>query len=140
MESHVIITRLHPWDMAHRLPDHAGKCRRLHGHRYVAEIDIEGPIQPPGTSSGGMVKDFDEIKTAIDRAIGHWDHRCMMWENDPWLENIGHGEEMGIFTVPFIPTAENISMEIATRLQLEMLRATRVRVYETPNGWAEWRR
>ena len=36
-------TRRIEWDMGHRVPEHGGKCRTPHGHRYVAEVTVRGP-------------------------------------------------------------------------------------------------
>ena len=33
---------------AHRLPDHEGKCQRLHGHTYGLEVTVEGAPQQSG--------------------------------------------------------------------------------------------
>lgn len=140
------ITHKHEWDMGHRLPFHKGKCARLHGHRYVTEIDITGPVQTEGSMSG-MVLDFYVIKDIVRDTIGHWDHRTMLWAQDRFTvehrdEKSMTEEDYGIFRVPFMPTAENIALNMQLVIQLsldryESCRCTRVRVYETPNGWAE---
>ena len=38
------ITKIIQWDMGHRIQNHRSICRGLHGHRYKAEICIEGSI------------------------------------------------------------------------------------------------
>ena len=140
-----IVTKRHEWDMGHRLPEHDGKCRKLHGHHYVAEIDITGCIQEGGPSSG-MVVDFSILKEQLADIIdGHWDHKTMLRANDPIIlecidQNQAH--EFGIFAVPFTPTAENIALELFRWLKDRnhanpRINITRVRVYETPDGWAE---
>lgn len=135
----MIITKRYDWCMGHRLPNHDGKCFRLHGHQYTAEIDIEGLVQ----GNTGMVLDFYLIKKAIEEQIGDWDHRTMLWAHDEMLVSTlaGHKQDVhfGVFRVPFIPTAENIATEILQRLRLVDLNVVRVRVYETPDGWAEAR-
>jgi 6-pyruvoyltetrahydropterin/6-carboxytetrahydropterin synthase len=129
----MIITRTYEWDMAHRLPFHDGKCRRLHGHRYKAELTVAGPIITSG-SEYGMVMDFDRIKKAVDNTFSYWDHRCMLWACDTL--RIENEEAEGVFRVPYMPTAENIAHEIFLMLRHEGLPMLSVRVYETPNGWA----
>ena len=61
----ITVTRRYEWDMAHRLPEHSGKCSRLHGHRYVAEIDVEGEIDQASGSSHGMVLDFGDLDPSL---------------------------------------------------------------------------
>lgn len=158
VEAHTAtVTKRYEWDMGHRLPEHKGKCKKLHGHHYVAEIDVTGPVFESGPSAG-MVVDFYELKSKIVALIGHWDHMTMLHEDDPLMTtwNTGDGGfvvfngqgsdrtpvalnadiQFGIFRVPFVPTAENIAQHIF-RLLVGHFNVTRVRVYETPTGWAE---
>jgi 6-pyruvoyltetrahydropterin/6-carboxytetrahydropterin synthase len=137
------ITKRYEWDMAHRIPNHAGKCARLHGHRYVAEIDITGPlVDVAGASDEGMVIDFYALKQVLEANFGDWDHRCMIYRGDQSFLGIAtdKAKVMGIFLVPYIPTAENIARDMMTKINEGLpvrVLCTRVRVYETPNGWAE---
>jgi 6-pyruvoyltetrahydropterin/6-carboxytetrahydropterin synthase len=134
--SAVTVTKKYEWDMAHRLPRHEGKCRRLHGHRYVAEIDITGSVITAGAETG-MVVDFYRVKQVMDATIGEWDHRTMLHDEDYIFEGATTSLiEMGVFRVPFMPTAENIALEVLRLLSAHFV-VTRVRIYETPNGWAE---
>ena len=51
------------WDMGHRVLNHRSVCKGLHGHRYKAEICVEGDlIKEKGVSEEGMVIDFADIK------------------------------------------------------------------------------
>lgn len=152
------ITLKYEWDMGHRLPLHDGKCARLHGHRYVAEVDLTGPLQEHGPATG-MVVDFYVLKQVLKDTIEFWDHRTMLWAGDPvgaisreeilpTVPGICSGDscddEVGIFRVGFMPTAENIAREVLRLVSSEISSApdvwcSRVRIYETPNGWAEAR-
>ncbi len=38
------ISRRIEWDMGHRIPDHQSLCKHPHGHRYVAEVTVEGLV------------------------------------------------------------------------------------------------
>jgi 6-pyruvoyltetrahydropterin/6-carboxytetrahydropterin synthase len=54
------------WEAAHQLPNHSGKCRNLHGHRYELTVEVQGSVQgADGTSSEGMVMDYKDIKAAV---------------------------------------------------------------------------
>jgi len=136
----VTATLKYEWDMGHRLPDHKGKCRRLHGHRYVAHIDLTGPVQLKGPSAG-MVVDFYDVKQAVEKVLGEWDHRTMLHEDDTIIWDATDPDverEYGIFRVPVIPTVENMCLLAISALRVvEGVKVTRIRIYETPNCWAE---
>ena len=142
------VTYRHEWDMGHRLPQHDGKCRRLHGHRYVAEIDVTGPVIQSGSATG-MVVDFGDLKAAVRQVVDdRWDHRTMLWQGDPlatkdrgssYLFDDRDDDRYGIVRVPFIPTAENIAYALLHEVAHHVNGVTRVRVYETPGCWAEVR-
>ncbi|GCE45653.1 6-pyruvoyltetrahydropterin/6-carboxytetrahydropterin synthase [Thermosporothrix hazakensis] len=70
MPRYAIVTREFTFEAMHHLPGHKGKCRRPHGHSYRLEISLRGPIQEaPGQSSDGMVMDFDDLKSIVNRTI-----------------------------------------------------------------------
>ena len=46
-----------PFSSSHILPRHPGRCRNLHGHNYVLQVQVKGPVDP----SSGMVVDFDDL-------------------------------------------------------------------------------
>ncbi|SRR6266852_5996548 len=135
----IVITLRYEWDMGHRLPLHTGRCRRLHGHRYVVEVSLRGPIQIGIVPTNGMVEDFGDVKDLTINKIGEWDHRTMLWDGDALCQELTYQlqQEYGIFRVSFMPTAENIAEDILLRLHSANSRVVRVRVYETPNCWAE---
>ena len=57
------VVKIIQWDMGHRVMNHRSICKGLHGHRYKAEICIQGDIvNVDGASEEGMVVDFSDIK------------------------------------------------------------------------------
>ena len=32
------------WEMGHRLPEHFGKCKNIHGHSYKMMVELEGDL------------------------------------------------------------------------------------------------
>lgn len=54
-----------------RLPDEH-KCRRLHGHSYVAELELRGPLD-----DRGFVIDYDELALAWEPVHAALDHRLL---------------------------------------------------------------
>lgn len=130
--------------MGHRIPNHGSLCAHPHGHRYVAEITIEGPvIEEKGCEAEGMVKDFGEMKLMINSMIvNKWDHSFMVYKDDPFAAVLAQfernlwyplaGEKLRTREVDFIPTAENIAAEIFRKL-FNAMRVVEVTVWETPN-------
>lgn len=141
------ITRRLEFDAGHRIPDHKSQCRHLHGHRYAIEITLRGDIiGRPGDSANGMVMDFSEVKSlAKHHLVDRWDHAFLVSADDHLVIELlkqipGHKTVV----LDRVPTAENLAtIAFATldevyqdsygnHLQLE-----RVRLYETPNCWAD---
>src|SRR5690554_5724376 len=53
------------FEAAHILPNHEGKCGRLHGHSWEADIILEDTVLQELGSSAGMVCDYSHIKAAV---------------------------------------------------------------------------
>lgn len=128
----------------HRIPRHESQCAAFHGHRYAAEITCDADA----LDDRGRVIDFGVIKERVGGWIDrHWDHTAILMTGDPdpavpgiAASNAAHGRPVYWMDGP--PTAENIAAELA-RVAKELLepagvRVARVRVWETPNGSAEW--
>ncbi len=146
----MLITRRLEFDAGHRIPDHRSQCRHLHGHRYAIEITLSGGIvEAEGQPNNGMVMDFSEVKrVAKDRLVDAWDHAFLAYRGDAdivrFLESLpGHKTVL----LDRVPTAENlarIAFRILDPLYADIygnhLRLEQVRIYETPNCWADARR
>ncbi len=140
----VTCSRRLEWDAMHRIPRHESKCRAFHGHRYAAEIRCAAPT----LDDRGRVVDFGVNKERVGGWIDeNWDHTAILMRGDPdpavvhlAEANARHGRPVYWLDVP--PTAENIVAELAERAS-ELLADTGVtvvaiRLWETPNGSAEW--
>jgi 6-pyruvoyltetrahydropterin/6-carboxytetrahydropterin synthase len=141
-----ITTRLE-FDAGHRIPNHKSQCRNLHGHRYVIEITLSGDIiQNEKTSEDGMVMDFSDVKRiARESVVDVWDHAFLVYRNDrvivDFLNTLPNHKTVIFETVP---TAENMAAEAFRVLKNQYhdiygnhLILKRVRLYETPNSWAD---
>lgn len=143
----ISVTRALHFDAGHRIPDHNSQCRNLHGHRYTLEITLEGEVSTTaGASDNGMVIDFTDIKTiAKAQIVDRWDHAFLVFEGDTavrtFLESLPDHKTV---VLDRIPTAENLaqiafdtlSQAYATRFSQQLV-LRRVRLYETPNCWAD---
>ena len=100
------IQRYHEIDCGHRVVNHESKCKHLHGHRYR----INFVCQAPQLDSIGRIIDFSEIKTRLCAWLEeHWDHRLLLWDQDPHLVALQTLEPASVVPVPFNPTAENMA-------------------------------
>lgn len=115
---------------AHRLPGHP-KCGVLHGHNYIVEIWIDGPVQKYAPVTG-MVTDFGLLKEIVKQ----YDHKCILFTQD----TLANATQMEAFYEMFAsPTCENLATEILEQV-LDMLpkgAEARVRVWEDEDSWAE---
>lgn len=136
------------WDMGHRVTNHNSKCRNLHGHRYRAEICLDGKIvNIKGDSSEGMVMDFGDVKTISMKYIHDiLDHGFMFWKKDKLLVNFfKRNKNLKSIAVLFVPTSENIASWIFATLDKHFkdkykngLKLYSVKLWETPTSLAEY--
>ncbi len=141
------ITRRLEFDAGHRIPNHGGQCRHIHGHRYALEVTLSGAVRhTPGAEDDGMVLDFGDIKTiANEMIVQQWDHAFLVAKEDTSLVDFlssipGHKTVV----LDDIPTVENLAHQ-AFRLLAPVfkdrfqgrLTLSRLRLYETPNCWAD---
>lgn len=106
-----------------------GRCanRNGHGHNYTLEVTVAGELDPVT----GFVVDLKWLKDVIEQQVlAAWDHRHLNLEAPDFA------------TVT--PTTENIAVAAWNRLEAAVnanggARLSRVRVYETPEIFAEFR-
>lgn len=141
------ITRRYELDMGHRVPGHEGKCRRVHGHRYVVLATVTGAVQGDGLEAeAGMVLDFGHLKEAMAATLEQFDHQLVLWDGDPLATMLIDRVDPSMchpIRIPVVPTAERLAefwgVMIQERLpDPEAIRVTRVEVRETPNCVAFW--
>ncbi len=146
----MLITRRLEFDAGHRIPNHNSQCKHLHGHRYTIEITLSGDIiTAEGVSEQGMVMDFSDVKRiAKERVVNAWDHAFLVYRGDKAvLDFLNSLPDHKTVVLDVIPTAENMA-KVAFDLLLDAYRDTygnhlrleRVRLYETPNNWADYNR
>lgn len=143
----MLITRRLEFDAGHRIPQHQSQCRHLHGHRYAIEITLSGSvIKTAGTPQEGMVMDYSDVKAIAQKHIvGPWDHAFLVYAGDTVVaEFLNTIEGHKTVVLDCIPTAENLAAKAFHILDLayqdvygNQLRLEQVRLYETPNNWAD---
>lgn len=103
-------------------------------------------IRQDGDAANGMVMDFSEVKALAKlHVVDIWDHAFLVYAGDTQvLDFLRSLPDHRTVVLDCVPTAENLA-EAAFRI-LEPayrdtygnhLRLERVRLYETPNCWAD---
>lgn len=129
-----------PFSYSHCLP-WGGPCGNTHGHNGVLEVEFSSKTFKEFGSKNlkdkydNMVLDFHEIKNLVGPIAQSLDHTDLNK------------------TLPEIfqpPTAENIVRYVLCCIMdgyghekwgnVNSVHVSRIRVYETPTSWAEWRR
>jgi len=142
------ITRRLEFDAGHRIPNHGGQCRHLHGHRYAIELTVQGPVhESRGKADDGMVIDFGDVKRiALTHLVEPWDHAFLVAKQDTilvqFLESLPDHKTV---VLDDVPTVENLVKFAFDRLAPIFAAQTQgklslfsVRLYETPNCWADY--
>lgn len=99
-----------------------GACVNDHGHNYVIEVTVSGPVD----AETGMVVNLKHVDSILRREfIDAVDHRHLNRDVD--------------FLTGIIPTAENIAQAAFQRLapHLQPARLIRLRLVESENNAAE---
>ena len=113
--------RYHDISCGHRVVGHEGKCRFLHGHNYRIHFEIEADE----LDAVGRVIDFSVIKERLCMWLeDHYDHKFLIWDQDPLLTELTKISEESLVVVPFNPTAENIAKHLVTEIAPKQLEGT----------------
>lgn len=105
----MIVRRRFEFQAAHCLPDHAGKCRNVHGHSYRLDVSVERPVD----AKSGMAIEFADVKAVVlERVVLPLDHSLL---NDT-VEN---------------PTTERMCLWIWRRLIDGLPGLTEIELHET---------
>jgi len=143
------VTKRFEFDTAHRLLGYDGKCKHIHGHHYVAEVTVSGKV----LDHNYMLIDFKDLKELVGTWIDdNWDHNLLICNHDPlWQDMPANNMGRDPFnTGKELPTAEVMArllyqrvVDVASSRQhpsspWKHLCVTNVRIYETPDCWADY--
>ena len=124
------------WEMGHRLPEHFGQCKNIHGHSYKMLVEFEGKLDEQG-----MVIDYYDVEKIINPIIEHLDHAFMVNKNDKVVIEFLEKMNSKKVVVDFQSTAENICTYLLNEVRRASLpnniKKIKVRVYETAQDYAE---
>ena len=133
-------TRRIEFDAGHRIMEHESKCKYLHGHRYA----IEATFAANDLDKLGRVIDFGSVREVLGAWIDeHWDHTTILSEKDKELGDLLAAKTgQKIYYMQKNPTAENMAEYLLDTVCPRLFtgkdaRCTRIRLYETPNCYAD---
>ena len=124
------------WEMGHRLPEHFGLCKNIHGHSYKMIVEFEGEI-----NEQGMVIDYYDVEKIINPIIEKLDHAFMVSRDDKVALEFLNKMNSKKIVIDFESTAENICNYLLGEIRKTKLtgniKKIVVRVSETKNDYAE---
>ncbi len=117
--------RYHDISMGHRVVGHESKCRCLHGHNYR----IHFTCTADELDGLGRVIDFSIIKELLCQWLeDNWDHKMMLWSEDPLLDELQRLVPEDIVLLPYNPTAENLARYLVEEIGPKQLKGTAVKL------------
>jgi 6-pyruvoyl tetrahydropterin synthase/QueD family protein len=138
----------HYVQMAHRLFQTAGACQNIHGHSWMVQLTLAGPVDHTGKLVG---IDFGELKQKFRSFLDNdYDHRVLLFEGDPWAGKLHIRDDVtnGWLTLPGLqrlecdPTTENFARIIGEwsvgKFGSPDIKFVEVGVWETVTNYASW--
>ncbi len=117
------LTKSFRFEASHQLPNHDGKCQRLHGHSWIGTLVVEGETLCQIGAKQGMVVDYSDLGAAVKPLVeGYLDHHHL-------------NETTGLKN----PTSEELARWIYDRLIPFIPQLVAVKVMETCTAECEYR-
>jgi 6-pyruvoyltetrahydropterin/6-carboxytetrahydropterin synthase len=114
----------------HRLIGHKGKCRYLHGHNALIEVDIRADE----LDRNGMVIDFGDVRDIVKGWVdANLDHRMLLCRRDEAVSVLKSLKEP-VYLMDDNPSAENIAKHLFYEIRKMGLDVCEVRLWETPSS------
>lgn len=86
------ISKSFPFEASHRLPNHDGKCARLHGHSWVLTVALRSHKLIEEGAKQGMVTDYYDVglvvKPFVEQHLDHWHLNDSTGLTNPTSENL----------------------------------------------------
>lgn len=124
------------WEMGHRLPEHFGMCKNIHGHSYKMFVELEGSLD-----ENGMIMDYFDLKKIVNPIIEKLDHAFMVYEKDKQTIDFLESVKSKKVIVGFQSTVENICKYILSEIKKQKLTSNvkklKVRIFESIDDYAE---
>jgi len=129
------VTREERFEASHRLLNYKGKCKNIHGHNYVIRVCLK-----TARPKNGMVKDFYDLKTDIQKVISKADHSIILSAKDiKYISLFRSYFDTKIYVIKENnTTAENLAKHFFKELKKTSSYIQYVEVQETPGSVARY--
>jgi 6-pyruvoyltetrahydropterin/6-carboxytetrahydropterin synthase len=101
------------FEAAHHLPQHDGKCARVHGHSWVGWLEVQGDHLDTDGPKAGMVLDYADLADAVDplveTVLDHWDLNATTGLLNPTSEALA--EWIFLHVKPWLPALVAVEIE-----------------------------
>lgn len=130
----------------HRISNHKGKCKNLHGHNYNFELGISYDLTNETFNECNYLIDFGDVKKIYLEYIDKFfDHSVICNENDTKVLELAKSINE---PTRVIPTVGDPSIEVISQLVLylcykisqkytKQFIVDKIRIYETDNSFCE---
>jgi 6-pyruvoyltetrahydropterin/6-carboxytetrahydropterin synthase len=133
------VTRTFRVPVGHRLSQHSGLCKNIHGHNLKIQISIKCET----LNDNYMVLDFSELKNIVNRILQNWDHTLLLNITDKTYYDTLK-DMTRTYLVDGEPTAENLCFYLFKLVGVELetifpaLEVNFVRIWESDDAYAEY--
>jgi len=111
------------FEASHQLPNHDGKCARLHGHSWIGRAVVEGVELHTTGPKVGMLIDYADINEPVKRLV------------EAYLDHYHLNESTGLVN----PTSEELALWIFNRLKPLITGLSAIVIEETCTSRCEYR-
>lgn len=124
------------WEMGHRLPEHFGNCKNIHGHSYKMIVEFVGNL-----NDNDMIIDFYDVDKIIKPLVDKLDHAFIVNEKDKDVVDFLDKIKSKKMVVNFNSTVEKLCHFVLDEIKKfdlpRNISSVSVRIYETNEDYAE---
>lgn len=112
------------FEAAHFLPQHDGKCQRMHGHSWRGWVVLEGEDLQVAGAKQGMLQDYGDVSAVVKPMVEKYLDHYLLNDSIPGMAN---------------PTSENIARWVFNFLVPKLALLKAVVIQETCSSACEYR-
>lgn len=133
------VSKTFKFEAAHYLPNHDGKCKKMHGHSYRVQVVVGGDMVTTIGPKDGMLLDFGDLNALVAPIVDGMDHTVL---NELPIGVASNPTAERLAQWLFVEISEGLGEinphRAGLRAGVNPVWLERVRVYETDTCYAEW--